>query len=63
MGDADKIAELGGGVFDCFDDSEVCIYTCFLPCCAYGTALAEAREGECVCNTIAAMIPCWIPCW
>ena len=60
--DADKIQELGGGVLDCFQDGDVCVYTCFCPLCSYAKAAEEAGEGGCFLNCLGACcVPCCIP--
>lgn len=55
-----KVEELGGGVFNCFDDCGICVYTFFCPYCQLGQSLEDAGEQSCA---VSCLLSCCIPCW
>ena len=58
-----KIDELGGGLFSCFDDIEICAITCLVPCVTWGQIIEGTNQGEMIIHAaLVACVPCWHPC-
>jgi len=52
-----KLEEYGGGLFDCFGDMGVCVFTCFCGAWSLSEALERGGEGSCIGNCACKAAP------
>ena len=57
-----KINELGGGLFDCFSDMNICLCGTFCAICQLAQTLEDTDGGSFALNfCMLCCIPCWFP--
>jgi len=51
----------GSTLFDCCNDIDICLYTCFCPCCQNGSNIAKIRSEDCgLFHVCCSFSPFWV---